>query len=390
VNAYHARLAFGLVVSLLPAGPARVAAAVGDVAPVSVRTAPGRFEIATVDATAAHAVATLAEEAWRSLAGPLALPEGFSSPIYIRLLPVGEDAAERPFRVLVEPGGIVSVRLPVAELGTLVGRRAIVQALLMRLAVSRQGVSDRLTAPLWLEQACVGWWSTRADGARLDALKQESNRLSPPDLTALLGWQRGREEPRPFVVGALWLLTFLQSESGREHQWATFLPRLLDGEEPLAALVACYPGRFDGAEERELWWQTGYHYVRRIRTLPALEAVDSRAQLGALARFVFADASGEKDVVVPLRIVLARRADPMVAAEIPRRRLEVERLIPALHPFYRNAGLSLAELLHTGPPDPKHDDATCATFQQDWADAVELESAANAALDTIEQRMSRG
>ena len=354
--------------------------------PVTVQTAPGRFEIAAVDSTAAHGVAAAAEDAWRHLASPLGLPDAFPSPIYVRIVP--EPVAGAPlFHVTVEPGGIVSVRLVAVGPPTAAVRRAIVQGLLIRLAVARHGVQEKLTAPLWLEHACVAWWITRAEAAQFDSVKQTAARLPPPALTALLQWSRGSDEPRTLSVAAVWLLTFLQAESGRAHEWPALLQRLLAGEEPLAALAACFPERYADAAERELWWRTGYHHARRVRSLPALEIADSQAQLGALARFVFAAPDGERDTVVPLRDVLARRSEPIVAAELTRRAAELERLIPALHPFYRNAGLALAEALRTSPKNAARRATLPAAFEQDWRDAAELAAASAAALDGLEQRL---
>ena len=355
--------------------------------PVNVRTAPGRFEIAAVDPSAAHVVATAAEEAWRMLAGPLGLPEGFSTPIFVHVATAGPRDPPVPFRVTVEPGAVVSLQLTLGRSVDEVTRRALVQALLMRLAVSVHGITARLEAPLWLEQACVGWWQTRADAARLDALKFESRELVPPPLTALLAWQRGGPEPRELSAAAVWLLTFLQTESGRNREWPALLERVLGGAEPLTAVASSFPDRFADADERESWWATGFHQARRVRVLPALESADSRAQLGALARFVFAGEGDEVDRVLALGDVLAHAAEPIVAAELARRATETERLIPALHAFYRNAGLALAEALRTGPKKPTRRAALSAAFEQDWRDAVELEGATAAALDALEAKL---
>jgi hypothetical protein len=288
------------------------------------------------------------------------------------------------FRVTVEVGGIVSLRLR-ADLATQrVVRHALVQGLLMRIAVARHGAEARLTSPLWLEHACVGWWETRVEAARLDALKQETARQGPPSIEALLMWRHGGVEPRTSSAAAIWLLGFLQGESGRAREWPTFLPRLLGGDDPLIALVESYPGRFASAEERELWWRTGYHHVRAVRTLPALDAPDSRAQLAALTRFVFAGTSDEADVVVPLRSLMARASEAIVTAELTRRANELTKLAPTLHPFYRNAGLSLGEVLAARAVERRKLDALCAAFEQDWRDATEIEAATTAALDRLE------
>jgi hypothetical protein len=153
----------------------------------------------------------------------------------------------------------------------------------------------------------------------------------------------------------------------------------------MAALIASYPGRFDTADERELWWETGYHHVRRVRTLPTLEAADSQDQIGALARFVFAEPADDRDVVVPLRMLMARLNEPVVAAEIARRAAELAKLIPSLHPFFRNAGLSLAEAFAARNAPPARRELLCTTFEDDWHAATELASVTAAALDRMER-----
>ncbi len=354
--------------------------------PVSVQAKPGRFEISALDASAAHALVSASEEAWRMLAGPLGLPDAFSSPIFVRVSPWTEGEVEDPFHVLVEPGGIVSLRVMTGPAVSRASRRAVVRALLLRRAVARFGVSERLNAPLWLEHAGVGWWETQLDAARLDGLKYESPAAAPPALEALLGWAPGEEEPRVMVAASVWLLMFLQSESGRGKEWASFLDRLLGGEEPLGALVACYPGRFVDVAERELWWQTGYHHFRLMRSLPTLEADESRRNLAELARFVFAGPTEAMDAVVPFRRVLDNSHEPLVLAEIGRRRLQLERLIPRLHPFYRNAGLALDAALREGVKLPLRRGALLAAFEQDWRDGAELEESMNTALDGARRR----
>lgn len=352
--------------------------------PVIFQSAPGRFEVAAIDATAAQAVVAQAEEAWRWLAAPLALPEAFSSPVFVRLVPAAEWSEPRTFRVIVEAGGVVSVRLRWSEaMPEPVVRRALVQALLLRIAVARYGANERLTAPRWVEEACVGWWQTRAEAAQLDALKQETARQVPPPLKEVLNWSRGAADSRELTVGAVWLLALLQEESTRAGEWAQLLGRLLGGDPPATALAEAFPGRFADETARELWWQTGWHQLRRGRTLPSLEPAESRAGLAELARFVWAEDG--RDRIVPLREVLAHGREPAVAAELRRRATALNRLVPALHPFYRNAGLSLAEALDASDAAAERREASCAAFERDWQDATELEATTAAALDVLER-----
>lgn len=366
----------------------------------------GRFEVTAPDAGAAQYVATLADEAWRALAAPLELPPAFPSPVFVRVSAAAEWGDPAPFHTIVEAGGIVTLRLPWGpETRLNVVRRALVQSLLMRLAVAHHGVHAHLQAPLWLELGGVGWWVSRADGAQLDGLKEEAARTTPPSLAALLTARRGERaeapasggpfhasrleagatppEPSELAAGATWLFSHLQAEAHRGAEWRTLLRSLLNGEEPLAALAAAYPGRFADERERELWWLTGFHHARRGRTLPALTARESRAAIEALSRFVLESADGGHDRVAPLATVAAHGQEPFLMAELRRRSAELGHVLPSLHPFFRNAGLSLAAVFE------RRSTESIASFERDWRDAVELQAATAAALDALENRPRR-
>lgn len=356
--------------------------------PVIFRSGVGRFEIAANDGTAAATVNAMADEAWRLLAAPLALPESFSSPVFVRLIPAAEWSEPAAFRVFVEPGGLVSARVRWdAQPQGWVIRRALVQALLLRLGVTHFGVRAALVAPLWLEHGCVGWWHTHQDAAQLDALKQETAGLPPPSLAELLAWQRGGTEPRPLSAGSVWLLTFFQAESPA-GEWPSLLRRLIAGDEALPALATQFPGRFGNDAERELWWQTGWHHLRRVHALPTLGAAESRLALSELARLVVA-VDGEHDAVVSVQEALGQSGEVWLDLELQRRTTEVNRLLPSLHPFYRNPGLSLAAAL-AGRSAPARRDELCRAFDNDWRDALELEAAAAAALDWLERQLRAG
>lgn len=366
--------------ALLAAGSVRAASG-----PVIFQSAPGRFEVAANDVTAAERVAARAGEGWQLLAAPLGLPERFSTPVFVRLVPAADWHDAPPFRVIVEAGGVVSLRLSWSEGTTdLILQRGLVQALLMRLAVSLHGTTDKLAAPLWIELGCVGWWRTRADAAQLDALKQESYPLDPPALADVLSWQRGQAETRTLAVGAEWLFAWLQAESARTEEWPALLRQVLGGAESSAALAANFPERFANDREREMWWQLGWHHLRRAQTLPALEAGESREAIASLARFVFAP--GGREVVTPLGDVLTHGREPVVVAELKRRADELAQLLPVLHPFYRNAGLSLAAVLAAGNSTDSTRAALVKAFEHDFTEGRQLEQATHAALDALEKR----
>lgn len=350
--------------------------------PVLSQTGPGRFEIASVDSVAGRQVRTEAEAAWRWLAAPLGLPAGFPSPIFVRVVPATAWTESAPFRVFAEPGGLVSVRLRWSEATpVLFVRRALVQALLIRLGVADQGISARLTVPLWLEQAAVGWWRVREEPAQMDALKQESEGIAPPRLVDLLDWQRSDVEPRALSVGAVWLLAWLQAETGPAGEWPAMRARMLRGENGSAALAAGFPGRFADAAERELWWQTGWHHARRIANSPQLGSAESRRIVGDLGRFVFG--VGGVDAVVPLRFAVRRRKEPAVAERLDRHAADLRRRLPDLHPFYRNAGLALQACLDPSKAPATEIERRVDEFEREWSDAVELETTTRSILDAF-------
>jgi hypothetical protein len=161
----------------------------------------------------------------------------------------------------------------------------------------------------------------------------------------------------------------------------------LAGEDADASLAVMFPERFSDERERELWWQTGCRQLSRARALPTLEAEESRREIAALVRFVIAADDGG-DRVVALGEVAAHAAEPIVAAELQRRAAELSRLLPALHPFFLNAGLSLAAVLSPELGQAARLEALQA-YDRDWSDAIELQQASRAALDELERRGER-
>ncbi|PAW65528.1 MAG: hypothetical protein B9S34_10720 [Opitutia bacterium Tous-C1TDCM] len=384
------RSALGVGILLAAAGPSPRAAPAP--LPVMVLSAPGRFEVAALDASDAHAVAAAGTELWRHLAAPLALPDAFPTPIFVRVVPepAAEDgAAATEFSAVAESGGVVSVRL--VRRGALDGRtvqRALIRGLLLRLRTAAFGGERQGDPPAWLETGLRGWAEMRGEPAQLDRLKYEAARETPLRLAEL--WAGAAREPGPAYERAatVWV-TLLLGDTGRAGEWPALLRALLGGAEPAAALAASYPGRFDTAEERELWWASGWHHVRRLRTLPHLEAGESRAELEALVRFVFAAPDEDRDLAVPLAEAVQHPPDGLLDAEIGRRRQRLERLVPALHPFYRNAGLALADVWAARGRPPAQRAAALAAFAQEWRDAEELAALTTAVLDRWERQPAR-
>lgn len=351
-------------------------------------TGSGEFEINSFDLETAGAGVTVAEEVWQSLERPLELPErGFPSIITVRLVTAAQWSAAVPFQAAAETGGRVTVRVrwSADAAGTEALRHALVQALLMRSAIAWHGLSPALRVPLWLEQGCLGWSLTHTRPALLDEWQQASARVAPPPLVRVLGLDRATPPTRAEELGALWLLAHLQAESGLAHRWPALLRAILGGEDPAQAVGRIYGGDFTADAARELWWQVGWHAQRRLSAQAVETAADSHAWVVGRARWVAR--RGDTDVVLNLDEVFAARREPWVAAELGQRIGQIKGELGSnlLHPFFRNAALSLGRAYEAVRVGDAHAFAVAkADTEHDYADGVELETAADAALDQLE------
>ena len=349
-------------------------------------TKAGQFEIITLDASSAQQALALGREVWGALAVPLALPaEGFSSPVSVRLMPAEAWTAEAVFTVTAEAPGRVIVRVRwAADVDPLIVRRAFVQGLILRQAVAWHGVGAQLTVPLWLEQACTAWTLVRERPAMIDSMQQESIGRIPPPLSPLLHWERGAVDSRVWEVSSLWLFLQLQAEmDGR--RWLPWLRGVLGGLDPVDSLPRNYQGLWANALAMELWWQTIFQHQRRIRALPVMTAVESRAWMSDRSRWL-AGREG-REVVLPLGELITLRSEPWVLAELKKRALQTRETLGVLHPYYSNAALSMGRLYEAAAKGSARDFKTAlADFERDALDGRELEDTINAVLDTAPRK----
>lgn len=356
-------------------------------APVVFQSAPGRFEVAAADPDAARAVVAPAGEGWTLLAPVLGLPAAFESPIFVRVIPTAAWTDSAEFRLWVEPGGVVSLRLQAGRAAPVI-RRALTEALLAKLAVWRHGAGPARPWPRWLVAGALAWWSAQRHPAELDRLQQESATLAPPPLDAVLRWHQDDPPTPRLVAGSAWLLRFLMDEGGA-GEWARLLDRLLAGDAAARALRSSYPGRFADEAERELWWQVGWQALRRVPALPTLDAAESRALVSDASRIVMGR-NGRDVLVGPADWPELARSRAGRAGLAERARALAPHLA-MLHPFYRNAGLSLMRLLDAAQAgDAGAASAALVAFDADWRAGSELEAASTRALDAFAAQREAG
>ncbi len=306
-----------------------------------------RFEIVSLDPTTGRVAVDIADSVWRHLREPLTLPASFSPAIVVRFVPAeqwGDDAAL--FRTWVETGGLVSQRIRwSSELTEDVVRRALVQALLTRLAVSYHGWSGAITVPVWLENACETWVETRERPAMFDAWRQEATARSAPNLATLFDWKRADGDPRLLKTAAFALMRWLHEDGGQSQQWGAWLRGVLGGGDAATGLGAIYGQRWADEAERELAWRVAYNETRREKPVPLQTSAESREWLAGLYRIVLLDTRTGREVVLGPDAWWEHRRDREVRSVLAARLIALEGGMRMVHPFYRNAGASLGRLL---------------------------------------------
>ncbi len=356
-------------------------------APLVFYTGAGQFEIIAVKPQAAQETLILANSVWRSLARPAGLPAGgFSSAVAVRLVPEANWRQPAVFNVVAEPGGLVGVRICWGKkTDARMIRRALVQAVLLRQAVALHGTAQPLTVPLWLEQACVLLGEGRDRPAMFDAMRQESAQLAPPPLETLLRWERGEAEERGRVLAAFWLFQHLQAESGDSPRWGKWLRALLGGADPMQTLQEIYGGAWKNPAARELWWQTGFCDVRTNSTLPLMTMPETRDWLADRCRWL-AVKNGREQVLSFDDLWIARK-ETWLKNGMTERAQQIENQLLRLHPFYRNAAISLGRMYQAAVKGSEVEfKAAMQAVSQDAKDGQELEAATTESLDGLEAR----
>ncbi|AHF89405.1 hypothetical protein OPIT5_03105 [Opitutaceae bacterium TAV5] len=362
--------------------------------PAVYTTAPGRFEIVSYDAAAGHAGLAWGNAAWAALARPLGLPPAWREPVRVWLVPAEQWTAPEPILVTTEINGLVRARIRRAPEGNhldLDVRRGLARALLVRQAVSWHGAARPLTIPLWLEYACAQLILESARPAMYDAWRQEAGELDlAPRLEVLLrrgapGQPADAASLPPFAAAAKPLMAWLESSVGRRDRWFDFLRRLTAGDDPAKTLADFCGERWADNRERELAWQTGFEIERGRKQLPLHTPAESRLWLRDYYWLAARNRDAGRDVQLAPDDLYAVRQQPWVSESVALRLSLLEPQIPAIHPFYRNAALSLGRIW-TAVRDGKEKDfhAACAAFVEDMNIARDLEDETADLLDAAE------
>ncbi|CAM2831845.1 hypothetical protein [Rariglobus hedericola] len=377
----------GVFASAQEAAPMPLRAAAEQPVPRIFYTKKGQFEIIVLNADEAQQALALGRSVWRALEAPLGLPaDGFSSSVSVRLVPADQWTSPSPFIITVEAGGQVNVSVRWSkDADPLFVRRAFVQGVILRQAVSWNGTNPNLTVPLWLEQACTAWSLVRERPAMRDLFQQESAGITVPPLRSLLLWERGAVESRGWELSSLWLFLQLQAEATDPARWGGWVRGIVGGADPLDTLPRSYSGLWTDALTMELWWQTAFHHQRTLPGLPVMTAAASRSWLADRSRWL-AGRNG-REVVLPLSELADLRKEPWVKTELTERVQQTRSVLGVIHPFYANAAISMGRVYSAAlKGDAGNLKEAMTALERDAIDARELEDAVGAMLDTAPRK----
>lgn len=352
----------------------------------------GRFEVAALEGEEGSRLVRLAEEAWAVWRGPLGLPDRWTTGITVRLTPTEAwDFAEPAWRLSAEATGLVSLWIRGGgKPGAGRDRRwaaALAEAAWTRVAISEGVGPAARTVPDWLVAGAAEAALIEARPALGDAWRQAAARPGgAAGLEAILKWRGAQTagDGEPEWVGAFGVWRWLGAGPGRAEAWPRFVAALLAGEAPGLALTRVYgPGlaRPEKAE-LELAWRTSLAAMAREQATPLLGAEESRRQLERLARAVLTPTEGGPERVWELGALTAAEARGYPAAEREERARWLTANLARMHPFYRNAAVSLGRCWQA---QERGDDAAREGALQEWradfATGLELERGSAAALD---------
>ncbi|MFH1499548.1 MAG: hypothetical protein ABII82_17195 [Verrucomicrobiota bacterium] len=349
---------------------------------------PGRFEVVTVSPESGPLVVELGEAVWTHLSEVLALPpSGFVTPIMVRLVPGSRWEDDAPFRVWVEPAGLVTLQVRVGDVldaDQLVP--ALVRALLTKRATTHVARTDREGVPLWLELGCTRWVRTRLQPSLHDEWRQQSVGVRPPPLLALLTWSAGRPRPASVDLGAYGALQWLHGVGRDNGQWTEFLRHHLAGLPAPTCLGVFKAAGWTSLEDVELDWEVAFRELGSRNPLPLASIEESRGLLRRWSRFVLHDTAQKADVLVGIEDLWRARSVPAVHSLAADRTAEIELRLGNMHPFYRNAANSLGRfflVLRQGKSARELNEAW-SWFEADWRDAEELREESARLLDRVQ------
>jgi hypothetical protein len=356
----------------------------------------GRFDVVALPGPDGVRLAELAKLAWVEWMDDLGLPAQLTTGITVRLTPAEQwDFAEPHWRVVVEPGGIVSVWLKTGdETGMERDRRwlaGLAEGAMRRLAVLTGAEVANPRAPAWLTVAAAEAVLVAEQPSMLDAWRARMAAAeSAPALRDLLYWADAQDkeagEARRDGAYGLWL--WLREDATSLQAWARFSRALLGGAAPGAVLAKEYAKLARPPSEAKEWdlsWATNLTRLMRARTTPLLEAGESRRWLERLARIVVLDTEVGGEAVLAAGGDWGTRGDAWLGEERTARTRLLMAEFGRMHPFYRNAAGSLGRAWSAlAAGDEAGWRRAEAEWRADMADGAELEAASARALDAAE------
>ena len=310
--------------------------------PEGVFTAESKhFIVASRDADSAHYVDRLAKKLYGIVGEYVNLPDEYSEPIVIKLVPKEHWQSPAPFQTSAGVAGELSLHFgwdKDADFDWLV--RGIVQVITTRAFVWHHGTSRVADMPYWLELALTEEARARMNPAKLSHIvetAQVTERLSVP--TIILS-TRETGANADLVINSFAMLRAMRREYGAETR--PFLSALIGSESPGITLAQSRPEIFHRQDAIESWWKRQYNHFLAKRTSVFWDTKQTRNQMLAWTRLNVSDSS--EPLIMTITQTWHMRDEPGVRQKIVDRVAEVHDHIEQANPVYFNSMLSLGKV----------------------------------------------
>ncbi len=348
------------------------------------------FEIVSNEGASTNFTAALARSLIHTTRNWLRLPSGFPNRIFVQLESPERYRFEEPFRTNIEVAGNVTLSVRwdrETELEDL--ERALVRALLMRVAIWNRVPDESVSVPPWLEMGMQRTLQAAGDPSYVDAMVRSIRERGPMPLREIL--YRNEDEPpdEAFAVNAYWLLRHLDQAGGQSGRLHNFVLRLLAGGDPDASMMATFGSYIREIENAQLWWAVGVYERIQRRAVTQSHFHESRRLVNSHSRFTYRK-EGE-EVRLGVDELWEHRDEPVLRSDLVRRLQDMNLQMRLIHPFHFNSILSLRltmmSLLEGTEEEYRRG---VAMFRDDVREADLLFRETEEALDRLEEEIRPG
>jgi hypothetical protein len=333
-----------------------------------------RFYIRADSSKAAMWIAKVCEEALKTAGRYLFASTGRGRTIEVILSPYDKEGTPPAFQVTLMGGGHVRLVIPWNDS---VNRRSVMQGIMQAILVSEfaaeygaQAVSELRP---WLEMALTIALEVYFTPPMIDEYQAQVDTLQWIPLSELFSARLPLEDSASVAQNAYWFLRWLERQPISVATKKNLIAQLSLGKSPSEALAQVFPAAWSVEPGLECWWANRLQETVTFQNAPYLSLERSRDIFRRLAVIHFPLDSEVKVMPLPewSGWVLYEPARAAIKAGLE----ELRGMVMMSHPVYRNAFLSLGQIMEFCLNDFKTEQdllrwkELLGTMEQDFRDA---------------------